>query len=124
MTLATILLLTLNCAQINKRKTEDGDVYMTELREPISISPQDITYFARLDAQLTKVNKFYKKKETENIVRAGVLEKKMYELIHAQEAVARQGIPVEYATPLGPVKQDHDAHMTGHHMQSKLHSKF
>ncbi|KAG0606207.1 hypothetical protein M758_9G122400 [Ceratodon purpureus] len=103
---------------INKRKTEDGDVYMTELREPISISPQDITYFARLDAQLTKVNKFYKKKETENIVRAGVLEKKMYELIHAQEAVARQGIPVEYATPLGPVKQDHDAHMTGHHMQN------
>lgn len=91
---------------------------MTELREPLSTSPQDRTYFARLDAQLTKVNKFYKKKETENIARAGVLEKKMYELINAQEAVARQGIPVEYPTPLGSVKQDQGAHMTGNHMQS------
>jgi hypothetical protein len=66
---------------------------------------------------LTKVNKFYKKKETENIGRAGLLEKKMIALINAQEAVARQGIP-EYATPLDYLKEDERTHTTGDHFRS------
>lgn len=86
-------------AQITKRRTDDGDVYITEIREPLSRSPQDKTFFARLDAQLTKVNKFYKKKEAEYIARAGVLEKQMLSLINLQEDMARQGLmPLDYLT--------------------------
>ena len=68
------------------------DVYVTELREPLSRSPVEKTFFARLDAELTKVNKFYKKKEGEYIARAGVLEKQMLALIHLEEDMAREGL--------------------------------
>lgn len=89
-------------AQIEKKRTLDGtEIYVSELREPLSQSPQDKTFFVRLDAQLTKVNKFYKKKEAENIARAGALEKQMLSLIHLQEALARQGLdyaPMEFPT--------------------------
>lgn len=79
-------------AQITKRRTEEGDVWITELREPLSSFPQDKTFFARLDAQLTKVNKFFKKKEGEYIARAGVLEKQMLALLNVQEEMAREGL--------------------------------
>jgi hypothetical protein len=89
-------------AQIEKKQALDGtEIYVSELREPLSQSPQDRTFIARLDAQLTKVNKFYKKKEAENIARAGALEKQMLSLIYLQEALARQGLdyaPTDFPT--------------------------
>lgn len=86
-------------AQINKRQTQDGDIYITELREPLSHSPQDVTFFTRLDDQLNKVNKFYKKKEAEYIDRAGALEKQMLALINVQELFARQGLSLPSYLP-------------------------
>lgn len=112
--------LTLTSTQISKRLTEEGDVYVTELREPLSRSPQDKTFFQRLDSQLTKVNKFYKKKEAENIARAGALEKQMLALIIAQERTARQDLP-DYGTHMEIHKE---AHLSGDHHQSKLNNKF
>lgn len=66
---------------ISKTRVGDDDVYASELREPLAHSPPDRTFFVRLDAQLTKVNKFYKKKEGEYIARAGVLERQMLALM-------------------------------------------
>lgn len=84
--------------KINKYPAvEDGSsVYVTELQEPLSQSPQDRTFFARLDAQLNKVNRFYKKKEAENIARAGALEKQLVYLINSQEVLAREGLDYDY----------------------------
>lgn len=83
-------------------------MYITELREPLSRSAQDKTYFARLDAQLTKVNTFYKKKEGEYIARAGVLEKQMQALLEVQEEMARDGL-VPY-----------DNYLTTKHQETRL----
>ena len=104
-------------AQIDKKRALDGtEIYVSELREPLSLSPQDRTFFARLDAQLTKVNKFYKKKEAENIARAGALEKQMLSLIHLQETLARQGL--DYAPTDFPTVDNSDANDA-----DELHSK-
>jgi len=97
---------------------EDGDIYVTDLREPLSRSPQDRTFFARLDAELTKVNKFYKKKEAENISRAGDLEKQMLELINAEEAIARQNLP-DFESHLDYMHKDKGAHVARDHLPSK-----
>lgn len=79
----------------------DDDVYVSELREPLTHSPQDNTFFVRLDAQLTKINKFYKKKEGEYIGRAGVLERQMLALMNLEEDMARQGlITLNYLSPI------------------------
>ncbi|KAG0589663.1 hypothetical protein KC19_1G037800 [Ceratodon purpureus] len=77
---------------VRKTRVGDDDVYVSELREPLTHSPQDRTFFVRLDAQLTKINKFYRKKEGEYIARAGVLEKQMLALINLEEDMARQGL--------------------------------
>ena len=101
--------------QIEKKQALDGtEIYVSELREPRS--PQDRTFFVRLDAQLTKVNKFYKKKEAENIARAGALEKQMLSLIYLQEALARQGL--DYAPTDIPT-----VYQSGANDSDALHSK-
>lgn len=91
-----------------------------ETREPLSRSPQDRTFFARPDAQLTKVNKFYKKKEAEIIARASDLEKQMLALINSQEARARQDLPI-YESHLDYLskKDSPGAHAAGDHLQSE-----
>ena len=79
-----------------QKKCGGDDVYVTELREPLSQSAQDQTFFDRLDAQLTKINKFYKRKEGEYIARAGLLEKQMLALLQLEEDMARRGlVPVD-----------------------------
>lgn len=84
--------LTLASAQVNKKWTAQKEVYITELREPLALSPQDKTFFVRLDAQLTEVNKFFRSKEAEYIDRARVLEKQMLALINLEEEMARRGL--------------------------------
>lgn len=92
---------------------------MTELQEPVSRSPLDRTFFARLDAQLTKVNKFYEEKETEIIARAGDLEKQMLAWINSQEAIARRDLSI-CESQLDLTKKDEGAHVAADHLQSKL----
>jgi hypothetical protein len=75
-------------------------MYQTELLEPLKHSPQDKTFFARLDAQLNKVNAFFKLKEGDNIARAGMLEKQMVALLNMQETLARRGLDSHNFSPL------------------------
>lgn len=108
------------CAQTNRKRVGEDDVYMTELREPLSHSPQDKTFFVRLDAQLTKINKFYKRKEGEYIARAGLLEKQMLALINLEEDMARQGlVTLDYLTP-----GDQDRRLPGTVLETKYASSY
>lgn len=61
------------------RKPEIGDyyVYETELLGPIAHSEYDQAFFKSLDAQLNKVNEFYKRKEDEFIQRGAILDKQI-----------------------------------------------
>ncbi|XP_024383229.1 phosphate transporter PHO1-3 [Physcomitrium patens] len=65
--------------QVHGRKPEIGDyyVYETELLGPIAHSEYDQAFFKSLDAQLNKVNEFYKRKEDEFIQRGAILDKQI-----------------------------------------------
>lgn len=65
--------------QVRNRKSETGDdyVYETELLGPIAHSPYDQAFFECLDAQLNKVNGFYKQKEEEFVQRGSILDKQI-----------------------------------------------
>jgi hypothetical protein len=60
--------------------------------EPLGHAEQDKAFFNRLDAQLNKINRFYKLKETEYIAQARRLERQLLALFHVQEAMARQNL--------------------------------
>jgi hypothetical protein len=60
--------------------------------EPLGHAEQDRAFFNRLDAQLNKINRFYKLKETEYIAQARRLERQLLALFHVQEALARQNL--------------------------------
>lgn len=63
----------------------------TELMEPLGKAEPHRMFFNHLDAQLNKINRFYKLKETEYIAQARRLEKQLLALFEVQEAlVARQ----------------------------------
>lgn len=75
--------------------------YETEMLDPLQPSEADRQFFKRLDAQLNKVNKFYKMKEEQYVARAKRLEQQLLTLFQVQ---ARQ------KEVLGPVKaKDHDS---------------
>ncbi|CAN5951468.1 unnamed protein product [Sphagnum jensenii] len=78
----------------DRRDVQHGDstVYETELMEPLGHAEQDRAFFNRLDAQLNKINRFYKLKETEYIAQARHLERQLLALFHVQEALARQNL--------------------------------
>jgi hypothetical protein len=78
----------------DRRDVQHGDstVYETELMEPLGHAEQDRAFFNRLDAQLNKINRFYKLKETEYIAQARRLERQLLALFHVQEALARQNL--------------------------------
>lgn len=64
--------------------------YETELLDPLQPSEADRQFFKRLDAQLNKVNEFYRKKETQFIARAQRLEEQLLTLFKVQEEHAHQ----------------------------------
>ncbi|CAM6021947.1 unnamed protein product [Sphagnum balticum] len=78
----------------DRRDVQHGDstVYETELMEPLGHAEQDRAFFNRLDAQLNKINRFYKLKETEYTAQARRLERQLLALFHVQEALARQNL--------------------------------
>jgi hypothetical protein len=67
-------------------------VLETELMEPLGKAELHRMFFNHLDAQLNKINRFYKLKETEYIAQARRLERQLLALFHVQEALARQNL--------------------------------
>ncbi|CAL4950941.1 unnamed protein product [Urochloa decumbens] len=71
-----------------------GDEYETELLEPLAATADDAAaaaareFFARLDAQLNKVNQFYKAKEAEFLERGASLRRQM-DILAGLKAAAR-----------------------------------
>jgi hypothetical protein len=62
-------------------------VHETELMEPLGKAELHRTFFNHLDAQLNKINRFYKLKETEYIAQARRLERQLLALFEVQEAL-------------------------------------
>ncbi|CAK9274631.1 unnamed protein product [Sphagnum jensenii] len=81
-----------NKKQLAGAADEHGsEVLETELMEPLGKAEPHRMFFNHLDAQLNKINRFYKLKETEYIAQARRLEKQLLALFEVQEAlVARQ----------------------------------
>lgn len=72
--------------------------------DPLQESEADSQFFKRLDAQLNKVNRFYKMKEEQYVARAKRLEQQLLTLFQFQEEHAR------HKEMFGPVKaKDHDS---------------
>lgn len=64
--------------------------YETELLDPLQPNETDRQFFKRLDAQLNKVNQFYRMKEAQYVARAKRLEQQLLTLFQVQEEHARQ----------------------------------
>lgn len=75
--------------------------YETELLDPLQPNEADRQFFKRLDAQLNKVNQFYKMKEAQYIARAKRLEQQLVTLFQVREEHARQ------KQMFGPNVKDH-----------------
>lgn len=79
--------------QVHRKLTSSasrGDVYETELLEQFIDTEAAREFFARLDAQLNKVNQFYKGKEEEFLERGESLRKQMEILVDLKAAFSRQ----------------------------------
>jgi hypothetical protein len=62
-------------------------VHETELMEPLGKAELHRIFFNHLDAQLNKINRFYKLNETEYIAQARRLERQLLALFEVQEAL-------------------------------------
>lgn len=97
----------LNTRQVHRIQENEGghsqfEQYQTELLNPLQPDEPDIQFFTRLDAQLNKVNLFYKKKEAQYIARAKRLEQQLLTLFQVREEHERQ------RQRLGPKAKDQD----------------
>lgn len=88
--------------QENEGGHSQFEQYQTELLNPLQPDEPDIQFFTRLDAQLNKVNLFYKKKEAQYIARAKRLEQQLLTLFQVREEHERQ------RQRLGPKAKDQD----------------
>lgn len=72
--------------QVHCQQPENTDlpVYHTELLAPIAPAAYLKRFFSRLDAELNKVNTFYKTKEEEFLQRGLLLDKQMFALIEVK----------------------------------------
>ncbi|KAJ7549499.1 hypothetical protein O6H91_07G056400 [Diphasiastrum complanatum] len=69
---------------------EQEDIYETELFEPIAEAENEKAFFSILDAELNKINKFFKRKEEEYIKRSQALEKQMKILKEMRRMLVQQ----------------------------------
>jgi len=81
--------------------------YETELLDPLQPNEADRQFFKRLDAQLNKVNQFYRMKEAQYVARAKRLEQQLLTLFQVQAEHARQ------KQMFGPKVKDHDSDDSG-----------
>ncbi|KAJ7517194.1 hypothetical protein O6H91_21G013900 [Diphasiastrum complanatum] len=66
----------------------DEELYETELLGPFSEAQHEKCFFVRLDAQLNKVNRFYRHKEEEYIVQAKQLQNQVNALLEMKRALS------------------------------------
>lgn len=81
------------CWQVHKKlasSASKGDLYETELLEQFADTDAAKEFFNCLDAQLNKVNQFYKTKEKEFLERGESLKKQMEILIELRAALKRR----------------------------------
>lgn len=79
--------------QVHRKLTSSvsrGDVYETELLEQFFDAEAAMNFFSMLDAQLNKVNQFYKGKEKEYLDRGESLEKQMLILTELKATLKHQ----------------------------------
>ncbi|KAG0558028.1 hypothetical protein KC19_11G174000, partial [Ceratodon purpureus] len=74
---------------------ETAALYDAELIEPLGHAEQDKVFFNHLDAELEKINRFYKTKEAEFVAQGIRLEKQLLALFEVQEALARQNLKMQ-----------------------------
>lgn len=85
--------IVLRCYQVHRKLAESAsrtDFYETELLEQFADSDAAVDFFACLDQQLNKVNKFYKTKEQEFLDRGSSLKKQMEILIELKTALRQK----------------------------------
>jgi hypothetical protein len=72
--------------QVHCQQPENTDLplYHTELLAPVAPAAYLKRFFSRLDAELNKVNTFYKTKEEEFLQRGLLLDKQMFALIEVK----------------------------------------
>ncbi|OAE31554.1 hypothetical protein AXG93_3415s1140 [Marchantia polymorpha subsp. ruderalis] len=69
------------------------EVYQTELLEGLATEDDAKLFFRRLDTEFNKVNRFYKCKEDEFMLRAQQLDKQITTLLQLKNLVQEQGTP-------------------------------
>lgn len=66
-----------NVIKVHQHKSQQEEVYETELLEPLAQDEYDKTFFTTLDAELNKVNQFFCAKEQEFVERLDILRKQL-----------------------------------------------
>ncbi|GAQ90378.1 phosphate transporter [Klebsormidium nitens] len=79
-----------------------ADTYYTDVLPPVNESPEEVTFFARMDAQLNKVNLFYGKKEQEYSARLQHLERQIAALNEMKSALAKKQEQMNAAASSSP----------------------
>ena len=80
---------------LNWTAEEAATLCDAELTEPLGQAEQDKVFFNHLDAELEKINRFYKTKETEYVVHATRLEKQLLALFEVRDALTRQNLKMQ-----------------------------
>lgn len=72
---------------------EGGEFYETEILEPcIAAAEHEKVFFKKLDEQLNIVDTFYRRKESEYVIRAYQLQTQIETLLEMQKALARHRV--------------------------------
>jgi len=87
---------------------EEAALFDAELMKPLGHAEQDKVFFNHLDAELEKINRFYKTKETEFVAQAIRLEKQLLALFEVRQALARQNLKMQTFSFTNPPELDRD----------------
>jgi len=76
--------------------------------EPLGHAEQDKVFFNHLDAELEKINRFYKTKEAEFVAQAIRLERQLQALSEVKQTLARQNLKMQTFSFSNPPEIDRD----------------
>ncbi|XP_027366412.1 phosphate transporter PHO1-like [Abrus precatorius] len=82
----------LNIIKVRKKTAKDGreEIYETELAQLFSEEDEVRVFFMRLDEELTKVNQFYRRQESEFLERGETLNKQLQILIDLKQIISER----------------------------------